>query len=87
MNSGVSRVFAGKSARGPSMFKLIRAWNLCLVENAHRDLRSNLAIQQHGTGQGPSNYLSLLVNRARMEGIVVFDYAPRYKEGAMQLGQ
>ena len=37
--------------------------------------------------KGPSNYLSLLVNRARMEGIVVFDYAPRYKEGAMQLGQ
>jgi NADPH-dependent curcumin reductase len=28
--------------------------------------------------QGPRNYLSLLVNRARMEGIVVFDYADRY---------
>ncbi|MCX7233563.1 MAG: NADP-dependent oxidoreductase [Burkholderiales bacterium] len=28
--------------------------------------------------QGPKNYLSLLVNRARMEGIVVFDYAERY---------
>jgi NADPH-dependent curcumin reductase CurA len=28
--------------------------------------------------QGPKNYLSLLVNRARMEGIVVFDYASRY---------
>ncbi len=28
--------------------------------------------------QGPKNYLSLLVNRARMEGIVVFDYANRY---------
>ena len=27
---------------------------------------------------GPKNYLSLLVNRARMEGIVVFDYAARY---------
>jgi len=30
---------------------------------------------------GPKNYLSLLVNRARMEGLVVFDYAPRYGEG------
>ena len=30
--------------------------------------------------QGPKNYLSLLVNRARMEGIVVFDYAPRYAQ-------
>jgi NADPH-dependent curcumin reductase len=28
--------------------------------------------------KGPSNYLSLLVNRARMEGIVVFDYAAHY---------
>ena len=27
---------------------------------------------------GPKNYLSLLVNRARMEGIVVFDYADRF---------
>ena len=30
--------------------------------------------------QGSKNYLSLLVNRARMEGIVVFDWAPRYGE-------
>ena len=30
--------------------------------------------------KGPSNYLSLLVNRARMEGLVVFDYANRYGE-------
>ena len=28
--------------------------------------------------QGPRNYLSLLVNRARMEGMVVFDYADRF---------
>ena len=28
--------------------------------------------------QGPKNYLSLLVNRARRDGIVVFDYADRY---------
>ena len=31
--------------------------------------------------KGPKNYLSLLVNRARMEGFVVFDYAERYGEG------
>jgi NADPH-dependent curcumin reductase CurA len=31
--------------------------------------------------KGPANYLSLLVNRARMEGIVVFDYADRYHAG------
>ena len=30
---------------------------------------------------GPKNYLSLLVNNARMEGFVVFNYAHRYGEG------
>jgi hypothetical protein len=34
---------------------------------------------------GPSNYLSLLVNRARMEGFVVFDYAPRFAEAAREM--
>jgi NADPH-dependent curcumin reductase len=37
--------------------------------------------------KGPSNYLSLLVNRATMTGMVVFDYQDRYMEGAMQMGQ
>lgn len=32
--------------------------------------------------KGPSNYLSLLFNRARMQGMIVFDYADRYAEGA-----
>lgn len=35
--------------------------------------------------QGPSNYLALLVRRARMEGFVVFDYARRYAEAAAEL--
>ncbi len=30
---------------------------------------------------GPKNYLMLLVQHARMEGFVVFDYAARYAEG------
>lgn len=37
--------------------------------------------------KGPANYLSLLVNRARMEGIVVFDYADRYPEGIAQIAE
>src|SRR5471030_390299 len=37
--------------------------------------------------KGPANYLALLVNRARMEGIVVFDYAERYHLGIAALGQ
>ena len=32
--------------------------------------------------EGPSNYLSLLVNRASMKGMVVFDYADRYADAA-----
>ena len=35
--------------------------------------------------KGPANYLSLLVNRARMEGFVVFDYAKRYGEAAAEI--
>lgn len=34
---------------------------------------------------GPKNYLSLLVNRARMEGMVVFDYADRYHVAIAEL--
>jgi NADPH-dependent curcumin reductase len=39
--------------------------------------------QYNSTGgvKGPSNYLSLLVNGARMEGFVVFHFAARYGEG------
>jgi NADPH-dependent curcumin reductase CurA len=36
--------------------------------------------------KGPSNYLSLLVNRATMQGMVVFDYAQRYGEAAREMG-
>jgi NADPH-dependent curcumin reductase CurA len=35
--------------------------------------------------QGPKNYLSLLVHRARMEGIVVFDYAERFPIAVKEL--
>lgn len=35
--------------------------------------------------KGPSNYLSLLVNRASMTGMVVFDYAPRYGEAGLEM--
>ncbi|MDQ1920974.1 NADP-dependent oxidoreductase [Massilia pseudoviolaceinigra] len=37
--------------------------------------------------KGPANYLSLLVNRARMEGIVVFDYADRYHVGVAAMAK
>jgi hypothetical protein len=47
------------------------------------------AISQYNATEGvkgPANYLSLLVNRARMQGMVVFDYASRYGEAAREMG-
>jgi NADPH-dependent curcumin reductase CurA len=46
------------------------------------------AISQYNSTEaivGPKNYLSLLVNNARMEGFVVFNYATRYGEGLHDL--
>ncbi len=47
------------------------------------------AISQYNAQEaapGPANYLSLLVNRARMEGFIVFDYEARYPEAQRALG-
>lgn len=35
--------------------------------------------------RGPANYLSLLVNRARMQGMVVFDYTDRFPSAVAEL--
>ncbi len=45
------------------------------------------AISQYNSSAmtGPKNYMSLLVQHARMEGFVVFDYAQRYDEGAQAM--
>ena len=60
----------------------------------HINLRARIvicgAISQYNNTtapKGPSNYMSLLVNRARMEGIVVFDNAPHYGEAAREMAQ
>jgi len=43
--------------------------------------------QYNNTGpiKGPSNYLSLLVNRATMKGMLVTDYLPRYPEAMREI--
>ena len=43
--------------------------------------------QYNATGgmKGPANYMSLLVNRASMTGMVVFDYADRYGDAAGEM--
>ena len=46
------------------------------------------AISQYNATQavrGPANYLSLLVNRASMKGMVVFDYADRYEQAGREM--
>ncbi|WP_113701877.1 NADP-dependent oxidoreductase [Nonomuraea lactucae] len=48
------------------------------------------AISQYNATEqvkGPANYMSLLVNRASMTGMVVFDYADRYPEAAAELAE
>jgi hypothetical protein len=47
------------------------------------------AISQYNNKEavkGPANYLALLVNSARMEGMVVMTYAPRFAEAAAEMG-
>lgn len=47
------------------------------------------AISQYNNTEavnGPSNYMSLLVNRANMQGMVVFDYAKDYQKAAEEMG-
>ena len=46
------------------------------------------AISQYNTTagiKGPSNYLSLLINRETMRGMIVFDFAARYGEAAREM--
>ncbi|WP_277053124.1 NADP-dependent oxidoreductase [Zestomonas thermotolerans] len=45
------------------------------------------AISQYNatTVKGPANYLSLLVNRARMEGFIALDHASRFAEAAQEM--
>ena len=47
------------------------------------------AISQYNAGQvrGPANYLALLVARASMTGMVVFDYADRYPQARAELAR
>jgi NADPH-dependent curcumin reductase CurA len=47
------------------------------------------AVSQYNAGQvrGPANYLMLLVKRASMTGMVVFDYQDRYPQALAELAQ
>ncbi len=47
------------------------------------------AVSQYNTGQvqGPANYLMLLVARASMTGMVVFDYEDRYPQATAELAR
>ncbi|MEA2375714.1 MAG: hypothetical protein QOD53_2177 [Thermoleophilaceae bacterium] len=47
------------------------------------------AISQYNSAEGmkgPANYMQLLINRARMQGFLVFDFAARYGEAAREMG-
>jgi NADPH-dependent curcumin reductase len=58
----------------------------CLARGARVPLCG--AISQYNATEGmrgPSNYMSLLVNRASMTGFLVFDFASRYGEAAQEM--
>jgi NADPH-dependent curcumin reductase CurA len=61
----------------------------CLAQiNLHARIVICGAISQYNSTEppkGPANYLSLLVNRARMQGMIVFDYAERYPIAAREM--
>ncbi len=58
----------------------------CLARHARVVICGAISQYNSTSGiQGPANYLSLLVNSARMEGFVVFNYAARYAEGVRDL--
>jgi NADPH-dependent curcumin reductase len=59
---------------------------LTLINKKARIVICGAISQYNATAlQGPKNYLSLLVNRAKMEGIVVFDNYKRYPEAIEQM--
>jgi NADPH-dependent curcumin reductase CurA len=61
----------------------------CLSQiNLHARIVICGAISQYNATtppKGPANYLSLLVNRARMQGMIVFDYANKYAVAAKDM--
>ncbi len=65
-----------------------------ILEAALRRLRRHAripicgAISQYNSTEmkGPANYLSILVNRARMEGFLVMDYAKKFGQASREMG-
>jgi len=58
--------------------------------NRHARILICGAISQYNATEaikGPANYLSLLVNRARMEGFVVFDFAKDYAKAGAEMAK
>jgi NADPH-dependent curcumin reductase CurA len=60
---------------------------LALLARGARIVICGAISQYNNTGpiKGPSNYLSLLVNRASMKGMLVLDYVPRYPQAIREM--
>jgi len=61
---------------------------------AHINLRARIvlcgAISMYNATElppGPKNYVSLIIQRARMEGFIITDFLPRFPEAFMQINQ
>jgi NADPH-dependent curcumin reductase CurA len=64
---------------------ILEAALACLAMHARVVICGAISQYNAGAPKGPSNYLSLLVHRASMTGMVVFDYAARYGEAARDI--
>lgn len=59
----------------------------CIRRNARIVICGAISQYNNTTAvKGPSNYLSLLVNRATMQGMVVMDYTKDYQKAAVEMG-
>ena len=60
---------------------------LALISRGARIVICGAISQYNNTGpiKGPGNYLSLLVNRASMKGMLVTDYMPRYPQAIREM--
>ena len=59
----------------------------CLARGARVVICGAISQYNEDTVRGPANYMMLLVARASMTGMLVFDYADRYGEALAEMGQ
>jgi len=90
-DESVARALRAHAPEGVDVFfdnvggEVLDAVLTCLARDARVVISGAVSQYNASDVKGPSNYLSLLVNRASMKGFVIFDYADRYAEATVAL--